>query len=374
MSVKKFMMPTSLIFLLLFSVAIQSSFAFAEEDKKVAEELINVVQRAVLAVNQTIQSLKAQGIEISEDTKEHYINGLQLADKAKELFDEGNYKKSSRISLASLNKLRATLSKISKQVIGEEEEKIHRLRIAINRTKAFINKLKVLVEKAEALGYDVNEVEKKLDDANNRLRNAESHVGKNDVSKAAKMLAEARKLIAQGIKELQKIVKPEIVKQAKKFVSIAIKHLDDEKEKILKLPIPDEEKEKIISNIEEAKKHLISANQNLKMNDVQKALIRFKFMVKAYKKYAEWKKAKNNILKLLKKEIERIEKELEMLKKKLDAIDEEKKGVVGEKISEIEKLVKDTKEKIGKGELKDVINTLTKIRKMIREVKQMLKE
>jgi predicted phosphatase len=375
----KHIIPISLIAILIASIGFQGLFAVAEEQgedgkKKIAENLINSLKNAINVVRQIFDGLKAQDIEISEEAKRYYEQGVELAERAKELFNQEKYKDSAKVALVALRNLKIALIKAGQSAIGKEERAL-RLQVAANRTIEFTIRIEEVVKKAEENGYDVSKVKELIDEVKGKVENVTKLVLQEKFDEAAKELGMARKMVKSAIHELYKIVKPERIKQAKQFVKGLIRSLEARKRRIANLPVPDEVKQRILLAFEEAEKKLLEAGKELDMNGLHKAVAKLVLVSKVYRKiHNEINRIKKGLLNELAREVKRLERNVEKLEKRVSKAEDKNVNLdkIKEKIGEVKKLLEEVKEFVKNGDVEKALEKIKEIKQILNEIKEML--
>jgi len=242
------------------------------------ENLLSHVERSRERVEEALAEFE-EGVP--EDALESYQEGVNAAETARQLAEEGDYSGAIESALQALRHFQDAFRSVMEaraeealETAEEEAEKAVGLRVAIERARAFLRKVNATADRLEEDGYDVSQIREVLAEANDTLARAEELLESGDVSAAAHALADARGTIGRMMGLLHSMAKKVKAEKAEKFVEQMQKRIQGLEDKIDKLRDRLEEKNAVRANqtLQAVEEKLQRIRERLEAGDVDAAL------------------------------------------------------------------------------------------------------
>ncbi|RLI09579.1 hypothetical protein DRO42_03905 [Candidatus Bathyarchaeota archaeon] len=246
------------------------------------ENLLSHVERSQERVEEALAEFE-EGVP--EDALESYQDGVDAAETARQLAEEGDYSGAIESALQALRHFQDAFRSVmearaeealetAEETAEEEAEKAVELRVAIERARAFLRKVNATADRLEEDGYDVSQIREVLAEANDTLARAEELLESGDVSAAAHALADARGTIGRMMGLLHSMAKKVKAEKAEKFVEQMQKRIQGLEDKIDKLRDRLEEKNAVRANqtLQAVEEKLQRIRERLEAGDVDAAL------------------------------------------------------------------------------------------------------
>ena len=186
------------------ATAIASFMVTLTDATTLAEGLLSLIENSREQVEAAFDELEAEEIDVPEGAMDSYEQGVEAAEEALQLMEEGKYSAAYAKALQALQRFRIALHLI--QVIGperptedteEEAERAIGLKEAIERAYEFLERFNGTADRLFEEGYDVEEIRTNLEEANYILGEAEELLDLGDIDGATQILAEARGILGR---------------------------------------------------------------------------------------------------------------------------------------------------------------------------------
>jgi hypothetical protein len=249
-----------------------------EDQKQKAETLLKILDNDNISIIEAFSKLDAQNITVP-NAETAYNEGLEHAEEAFRLMNEGNFSEASIEAVEAMQKFEETLriledaSPVEPTETEVTAEEAISLKANITRTIEHVERLENLTAKAATAGYYTTAIEKRLSEVKQRLENATRKLSAMNLDGAAEELLIAKTLVDE-LKELfDRLTDLVKASNTEKYLEAAEIRVSTTKANITSsAALTPEIKEDAITALNNSEINLANARDFIENNDVDEAI------------------------------------------------------------------------------------------------------
>jgi hypothetical protein len=250
-----------------------------DNQKQKAETLLNILGNGNMSIVEAFSRLDAQKIPVPQTAETAYNEGLEHAEEAVRLMNQGNYDEASVEAVEAMQKFEETLkiledaSPVEPTETEVTAEEAISLKANITRTIAHVERLENLTAKATAAGYDTTAIEKTLSEIKQHLENATIKLSAMNLDGAAEELYTAKTLVDELKDPLDRLTNLVKASNTEKYLEAAEIRVSATKANITSsAALTAEAKEDAITALNNSEKNLANARDLIENKDVDDAI------------------------------------------------------------------------------------------------------
>lgn len=160
----------------------------------ITQNLLDMVVRAKNQVEATYERMKENDIEVPEDARQHYNDGVDELDKARASNEEGDAEEAAEHLKAALNQFKTALNIVYRNTANQppevdEQSRIkNRVRTKLQYVKTLLEKVPITIQTLERAGIDTIRLSEALDNAEDEVTLIEELLTNGDLREAERRL------------------------------------------------------------------------------------------------------------------------------------------------------------------------------------------